>query len=228
MSSSSLHKMKPLNVELIPPTDAEFYGRTSRGLPIYKQTMIRAGAAEPVPDTTQPKNEDGTYPQMWRKHPTTGQALYPMWRKKAVTIVRLIVPNQEGNGNLSWDEYQEPTPAEIAAVQREKDVAAMTQKLAGVLVDKGVDPETLVAALTGPKDVPAPVVAEVAPTPAFVVQTPRGPEPPIFPRNYAPGRYYLSDGTKFQGKKDEADKAEADVVKRAAEAKAALAGMPEE
>lgn len=95
MSSSSLPKIKQINVEIKPPLGATFYGTTPGGKPIYRETIVRAGPAEPVPDPDR-TNPDGTHPQLWMKHPTTGHALYPMWRKRPVTITRLIVPNQEG------------------------------------------------------------------------------------------------------------------------------------
>lgn len=109
----------------------------------------------------------------------------------------------------------------------------MKDKLAGVLVDAKIEPDRLLDLLK-PKDVPAPQPGTPGAPPAVPALTGTGPvttpSPVGFPKRYAPGRYYLSDGTKFQGTKEAADIAEAAVQeqKRAAEAKATLAETPEE
>lgn len=203
----TLMPIKKLNVEIIPPEGAKFFGTTPGGLPIYEQKIVRAGPAEPKLD------KDGK--EVWVKHFATGEPLYQRFIKKPVERIRYIVPDQQGNGNLFWNEYRFPTPEEAAAKEREKKIAAMRDRLPELLVDKGIDLDNFLSALMAePKGVAAGEAAQAA-GPAHKggeVGLPRGTKSSvpleIFPKFLGGKTWQLRDGSKVEGTRREAVKAQ--------------------
>lgn len=203
----ALQKIKPILVDVIPPTNSDGtdvvqVGRTPKGLPIYQQTIVRASAAKPKLD---PKTKE----QVWVRHPTTGEPLYRRWTKTAESRTRFIVPNQQGNGNLSWDEWIPATKEQIALEERAKKIEAMKDGLAAALVDGGITIEQFLGQVGAAKEPVAPPKVETR----------------VFPVHIAGASWKLSDGSMFKGKKVDAVAAEAALVKPP---RADNAGMPEE
>lgn len=151
----TLQRLRPILVDLIPPDGARMIGTTAQGLPIYQETIVRAGPVEPMLDT------EGK--EVWVKHPTTGEPMYRRNTRKPVSRTRFIVPNQQGNGNLSWDEYNPPTATEIQAKERREKIEHMKDNLAAVLVDQDLTPERLAELVKGPVAAKVAVVEDEVP-----------------------------------------------------------------
>lgn len=217
MSSRPL-KIRPLNVDVsasLPP-GAELAGHTKQGLPIYRIQRVLAKNEARI-------DEDGEI--VFAKHPTTGEPLYqkrqlvPQGKpgpdgKPTWYVDVYVVPNQQGNGNLSWDDYTPPSAAEIAAAARERKIEEMLPELAGALIDSGLTPAQLAAALAGaPAAAPAAEVAEIPPParegtgdPETVDPlTDEAPADQEFPKALpGVGRWELSSGEVFKGTKIDA------------------------
>jgi hypothetical protein len=122
----------------------------------------------------------------------------------------------EGNGNVRRIKWRPPTPAEEAAAQRALAVDRMKDSLAETLVDAGVSPNDLADFIknrTG-TTVPATVTADTA-TVQETTTTPAEPEEKVdveYPVYSSPGRWLLSNGLIFAGKKKDAIKAEEEIT----------------
>lgn len=189
---SVLQKIKKLNVELLAPEGAVFVGNNDAGMPVYKRTIVRAGPHEAM------KDDKGN--EVWVKHPTTGEPLYRRWRRKRMEITHFIIPNQQGNGNLSWDIYQPPTAEELSRMAQDREIEKLKDALPRLMVEKGITVESFLTALEAAsgRASEAPI-----PEPAAVPEIPEMPndEAASAIQPIGGGYYLLSDGkTKVQGR----------------------------
>jgi hypothetical protein len=198
-------KIRPLNVDVNAalPEGGVLAGYAPMGLPIYRVKKL-------VTKNEPRRSKDGEVE--YAKHPTTGEPLYQKRKVEWEYVDGYVVPNQQGNGNLSWDDYTPPTPEEIAAADREKRIAELIPVLGGVLVDNDVTPEQLVAALRGAPAQAAPAAEPKAEIPPPVrdgeVGSAGGPEPEFPKALPGVGRWELSNGEVYKGTKIDAIAAE--------------------
>jgi len=213
----ALDSIPPIKSDLLPPVDALAAGVTRDGRQLYRRVKQIV--------TTEPKINPATGEQQWRIN-QMGQQTVAVRKVTSVTPTEeLFYLENEGNGNVRKIPYRHPTADELAAAEREKKIAAMGGgSLAAALVDAGISSQEAIARLVGAKTAAEPLAAApLAPKPA---------EPVTYPRLYAPGRWELSNGIKMQGKREDAEAAEAEVTDderaAAAEAKANAEATPEE
>jgi hypothetical protein len=202
MSSATLPKIKPLIVDVEPPEGAVIVGRTPDGRPIYKRSRMMAGPASVK------KDRDGN--DVMKKHPTTGEPAYTiMTRGPAVMETMLIVPNQQGNGNLSWEEWHMPTEEELAAERRNRAIESAKNELAAEIVDSGLTVRQFVEEIARRRVESA--ATPSAPAAEAPVAAPAPENVPVvygFPIHKHGNVWQLSDGSEFKGKKVDAQKAD--------------------
>jgi hypothetical protein len=191
-------------------------GTLPDGRPIYKKTIVRAGPHEPKLDP------DGQ--PMYGKNPITGDRIYEKYTRKAMTITLYVVPNNQGNGNLTWDQYFFPTQAELQARARREKIELTKDQLAEALVDGDLNISDLITMVrTGRMAAPT-IPAAATEEPAVVDGGPTDEVPEgEFPKAQGGGVWLLSDGNKVRGKAAAIDAQQ----KLAAAAGAALDAIPE-
>lgn len=221
MAQLAFQATEPFHPPFTPDPAWERLGLTPHGHQLFRETTTRGRA---VPDTVdgKPLKEDGSN-RRHRRNPLTGDTTYPLNREEVFEMKRVFYLLSEGNGNHTKIDWSEANEADLAADARAKKVANMVPEIAAAFVDSGVTPEALAAALRMVGDQAAkeikedleelPVPEGAKPPPATAqAQAPSNDKNPgsiKYPYNYAPGRWLLSDETKMQGKKTEAQAAEA-------------------
>jgi hypothetical protein len=234
MSRGALQALPRLHVPIMPPalrdgSRAPQVGTTVTGLPIYEVDYLYTENVPQLDDDGKPR---------YSKNPTNGEPIVMRrkiinagWRKK------FVVPNEEGNGNLSWITYTPPTEEEIAKAKRQTKIEQMTPELSAALVDAGMTPAELLRLLSSQKvepiEPPPPPASPPAQHPA-----PAGTEPPAaegekdgeevsYPKAL-PGvaRWELSNRTVFKGSRADAEEAQATIDREVVETKAAAAATP--
>lgn len=209
---SALSTLKPLHSQPVPDPSWEVIGVTEgpNGKPVYRARSNRARA---VPAYDENGKRD------YAKHGVTGMPLYGKNKPELYTLEETFYLESDGHGNVYKIPYHPPTPEEIAARKRAEAAKQMVPALAEALVDAGLTPEELVARLRAP-----------ASTADGSVQSPTGDtaEPEVeYPRMASPGRWELSNGEIFAGKKAEAQAREAEVQQALADAVKNAALSPE-
>ena len=207
---------EPIIVEEKPPEGAVVVGRTPQGKLIYQMEIIRG--------KNHPRLDDAGKP-MYAKHPNTVEPLYMKRRLEAVTKVHTFIIEQDRAGNAYKVDYRLPTPEEAARVEREQKIAALGGgAFAEAMVNAGLEPKDVVAAAVELKSRAQPVAT--APTAEIEASTAEGEgsadaenqsaettagniAPSEYPHMYAPGRWKLSNGDKLQGRRVDAEAAEA-------------------
>ena len=228
--SGVLQKIPKIHAQLIPPQTAVTKGSTPDGKQLwYEEIPMSRSVPRILPGSVTPENPKGV--QEWKKD-LAGQGIYPLRQREDYIWKRLYFLESQGNNNVEKVDYVPATKEQLAAAEHARRVVAMKDRLAEALVDGGVTPENLVATLQAgqvrvPVEVEAPAepeavepVAGLAPEavvaePTAEVEAAVEPEavveaPPkvTYPVMYAPGRWKLSDGSKLQGKKVKAVRAE--------------------
>lgn len=184
--------------------------------------------------------------QQQRLHATTGEPMYKLRKGELYEEDLLFTLESQGNGNIEMIHYHRPTEKELADERRRVAIAEMSARLPEILVDRGINLDAL-ASLLQPTAA-APTVVPVVEAP--VAEPAQSAEPAVidtpvtaadlgltatFPSPIGGGWYRLSDGTKVQGSKGDAVKAEAvvkekmaaDALEQAARAKDDAAASPE-
>ena len=106
ITSGGIPELRP---ELIPPREAKPVGIHSDGRTIYEMEKYDIEASvqnkTPVldPDTKNPK---------WRKHPTTGEKLYPVMQSNPVFSLVRFVLERSPRGHVRMDQNFEGTAEE--------------------------------------------------------------------------------------------------------------------
>ena len=92
----------------------------------------------------------------YAKNPQTGEPLYPKNKPEFYIHERMFFIDSDGQGNQIKIDWAPPTPEQIAANEHAKAVAGMIPRLAGALVDSGLDMDEIIDRLTAPKAEPKP------------------------------------------------------------------------
>ncbi|MCR4339253.1 MAG: zinc finger-like domain-containing protein [Gemmatimonadaceae bacterium] len=100
----------------------------------------------------------------YAKNPLTGEPLYPKNKAEHYVHERMFFIDSDGQGNQVKIDWSPPTPEQIRADLHARAVADMIPRLAGALVDSGLDMDEIVDRLTAPK-VPEPKKAKGKPVP---------------------------------------------------------------
>ena len=206
---ATFSRVQKFNPELIPPTGAVPFGVTPWGAQLYRMVIPKSRG---VPDI-----DPATGQQRWRKNQMTGEPLYPVNKPELYDETRIFYLRSGGNGNIQIRDWAPPSAEAVARAQKSQRVAEMNDKMAEALVESGMDPAELLAIL---KSRGATTTATNAVTTEASAPTSTG----SFPEMYAPGRWKLSNGMTMQGKKVEAEEAEADVRTARANANATPEG----
>lgn len=134
---------------------------TAHGDPIWEVeelVIVRDGNGRPVKD---PVLDPEGKPR-WRKHPTTGEALYPIERIRQEKQMRRFVLHIERNergvamGSVTKQYHFEPDPEEKERVARAARVREFQDSLAERAVERGVGVDELLDQLTGARNPPGP------------------------------------------------------------------------
>jgi Zn-finger nucleic acid-binding protein len=86
----------------------------------------------------------------YAKNPLTAEPLYPKNKAEHYIHERMFFIDSDGQGNQFKIDWAPPTPEQVAADVHTREVAAMVPRLAGALVDSGLDLEEIVKRLTAP------------------------------------------------------------------------------
>lgn len=204
MSRGVLRKIEPIHPPMKPPKGAVAAGVTPDGHQLYREHSKRSRS---IPDI-----DEETGQQRQRRHALTGEPLYGIRKPEPYTLTRLYFLEDQGNGNIVKVDYREPTPEEMAAKVRAREIELMKDTLAATMVDSGLSPSELVRRLTAPVTAaaPAPAAAPEAETLEEEEEEVEEEELPqvVYPVHRGGKSWLLSSGDLFNGKKDEATKAE--------------------
>ena len=229
MAKATLSRIQPLNPELIPPKGAIPHGIGPGGKQLYREVTRRSRAV--------PKINPETGEREFALHATTARPLYPLNKPEIYDLERLYFLESDGMGNIYNIDYHPPTEAELAEALRQQRIKDMIPKLAEALVDENMAPEEFVRGLRGGV-IPAPeAAADLGATPSFagdrVSDDTSDEEGEIDPPVEYPvalpgiGRWELSNGETFKGKKVEAIQQEESLQKARAAAKAVAEATPD-
>jgi len=127
---------------------------------------------------------------MWRKHPTTGEKLYPVMTTEAVFSTVRFVLERSPRGHVRMDQNFEGTPEEKARDTKKQKANDFSDKLAQLAAERGVDPEALIDK----------VMEEAGGDPIEAIP---------YPQHKGGGHWLLSNGTSHRGNRQEAELAEA-------------------
>lgn len=147
-------RIRSVHANLTPPPGAVPAGVTRTGKQLY---ALKRKMARSVPRL----DEKGQ--QMFRVNPTTGEALPGMPKLRKPEIYeeeQLFYLESDGHNNVHKVFWTPPSEEELRAAQRRQQVDSVKDQLAEMLVDEGISPQDLVAAIRGgtagpkPEDAP--------------------------------------------------------------------------
>lgn len=200
----SLPRIKPHATELIPPEGAKPVGVHSDGRVIYEME---------IPDLTRiAKNkvhvtDPETGEPLYKKHPNTGEKMYPILKSVPFFRKQRFVLNRDGHGNVYKHENFEPTPEEISHLAKLREKREFSERLADLAVERGISADELVLRMLGVSDTVSNKPGEV---------TIKVPEEELeYPHYRGGGHWTLSDGSSFRGSRDAAMAAESTLMARA-------------
>jgi hypothetical protein len=198
-------KIPPINVPITPPDPkAVLDNHLADGTPIYRTTR-------PWFRNVEDKDANGNPIPVYR--PGTNEVLYNRRRLESGERVVFMIPNNEGNGNLSWHEYRYPTEAEVAETTRKRQVGDILPALAGALLDRGLSVDQLLDRLTAREPEQAPKEPEVIPAPGSSQPPERTVETATYPKwSSSQKAWELSNGDTVKGNKAAAVAAEAEIA----------------
>ena len=184
ITSGGIPELRP---ELIPPREAKPVGIHSDGRTIYEMEKYDIEASvqnkTPVldPDTGDPK---------WRKHPTTGEKLYPVMQANPVFSTVRFVLERSPRGHVRMDQNFEGTAEERTRDAKAQKAKDFVKELSELAADRGVDPEAVIDK----------VIEEAKGEPVEAIP---------YPHHKGGGHWVLSNGTTKRGNREEAELAEA-------------------
>lgn len=201
----SLPKIQPHATELIPPEGAKPVGVHTDGRVIYEMK---------IPDLTKiAKNkvhvtDPETGEPLYKKHPNTGEKMYPIMRAVPHFRIQRFVLQRDGHGNVYKRENFEPTPEEISFLKKLQEKREFSERLADIAVERGISADELVLRMLGASDTVQNKPGQVT------VNVPE--EDLEYPHYRGGGHWTLSDGSAFRGSRDAAMAAESTIMAQAA------------
>lgn len=148
MSPKLAQAPKLPKMELIPPQGAEVdgvfrqTGSPHDGRIIYTETVLDVAATKA---SARPKL-DANGNEIWKKHPTTGEAQYPILVKDTKwKDVRYILNGQEIGRNVKRIYNFEPTAEELRELARKQAERDFMREFVSAAVDAGMSPAEVVA-----------------------------------------------------------------------------------
>ena len=184
ITSGGIPQLRP---ELIPPREASPVGIHSDGRTIYEMDKFDV---EATVANKKPAIDPDTGKAQWRKHPTTGEKLYPVMTTEAVYSTVRFVLERSPRGHVRMDQNFEGTAEEKALDAKKRKANEFSEKLADLAAERGVDPE----------DVLAKVMEESEGDPEEAIP---------YPQHKGGGHWLLSNGMTHRGSKEDAQVAEA-------------------
>ena len=134
-------------MELIPPKEAEVEGVYQeegpfKGRIIYTERVLDVEATKASAKVR--KDADGN--EVWKKHPTTGEAIYPILDKEVKTrdIRYILVPNNRARTVKKITNF-EITAEERAELERREAEKTFLQDFIAAALDEGLSPADVVA-----------------------------------------------------------------------------------
>lgn len=220
MRADGLSTIKGLRPPVVPPRDpktgqrAKVVGVTEDGDTIYVSHLPDHGRRR---EARAEKNENGD-PKYQRVGPD-GELVFrkdvngevypvidvpPFWKEEKFILV------SSPRGHVRKRPFREPSEAEKAEAQAREYADQFLDRVKERAIQQGVTPEELVDRLLGGDGAPAAVeaVPEAEDDDDFQ-SLPSGTE---FPHHKGGGNWYLSDGSSFRGKKEDAIAAEAQLL----------------
>lgn len=135
-------------MELIPPREAEVEGvfrspgSAHHGRIIYTQRVLDVEATK----ASAKIKLDAQGNEVWKKHPTTGEAQYPMLVKETkYKDVRYVLHGQEIGRNVKKIYNFEPTAEELAALERREAERTWQETFFAEAAASGMSPAELIA-----------------------------------------------------------------------------------
>ena len=175
-----------LRPELIPPRESKAVGIHSDGRTIYEMDKFDIEAT--VANKKQVMDPDGE--PHWRKHPTTGEKLYPVMSNKPIFSTVRFVLERSPRGHVRMDEHFEGSAEDRARDEKKKKVTEFSDRLAELAAERGVDPEAVIEK----------GIEEAGGEPEEAIP---------YPQHKGGGHWLLSNGTSQRGNRQEAELAEA-------------------
>ena len=184
IASGGIPKLRPA---LIPPREARPVGVHDDGRTIYEMEKFDLEAT--VANKRQAIDPETSEP-MYRKHPTTGEKLYPVMVTESVFSTVRFVLERSPRGHVRMDQNFEGTPEEKAADTKKQKASDFSEKLAQLAAERGVDPEAVIEK----------VMEEAEGEPQEALP---------YPQHRGGGHWLLSNGTSHRGSREDAEIAEA-------------------
>ena len=141
-------KAKPLTAALIPPRGAKQVGvfdDGGAGKIIYERKVFDPDATKR--NKVQATDADGN--PKWRKHPTTGENVYPIYEIEPVFRVQRFILSATRNGGVRIQENFEPTVEELRERALQERKQTFLEELVDVAVSRGVTARELVDDIIG-------------------------------------------------------------------------------
>jgi hypothetical protein len=200
MRADSLPQIQVPLPALIPPEGARPTGEVlDDGRIVYK--MRRLNLDKTAKNKKQTVDADGA--PAWRRHPTTGEKMYPIMTTEPVYEDVEFVLEASRQQHVAIITNFRGTPEERASDAKRKQKNEFSERLAELATERGISADELVIRLVER-------VRETSPG-QVVVEIPDDREP-SFPKHKGGGHWQLSDGTTMRGSRDEAEAAEAHVL----------------
>lgn len=155
-------------MELIPPDDAEVEGVFRQPTSHLNGRIIYTAVEVDIPATKASKkvrlDEHGN--ELWKRHPTTGEKVYPLFRGETkYKKVRYVLNEQPVSRSVKKIYNFEPTPEELAELERRDAERDWQREFFRQAADSGLTPADVIAKIKadtfGDEDVELDVTEEV-------------------------------------------------------------------
>lgn len=133
-----LQRMKGLDPKPIPLEGSKIVGQYEDGRPIYEWR-----GREQVGKRIKKVNGE----EVWKKHQTTGEPLYPIYERVMGEKVRVYVLDTHSNGSVTVNEnFQNNEEDRVRQAERER-IAAFQSELAAAAIKRGLSAEDVLQLL---------------------------------------------------------------------------------
>jgi hypothetical protein len=130
--------MKGLDPKPIPPQGSKIVGQHEDGRPIYE-------LREKTQIGKRIKKVNGE--EVWKKHQTTGEPMYPVYERIMGEKVRVFVLEPQHNGNVLINENFQQNAEDKAREEERNRIAAFQSELAAAAIKRGLSAEDVLEQL---------------------------------------------------------------------------------